>query len=54
MTTTTGGAANVMNWLEEWHQTEYPNLKFSLLVTEAWSYFISAQKQERRRADIVL
>ena len=38
MTTTTGGAANVMNWLEEWHQTEWPKLKvFFTSVTEAWS-----------------
>ena len=27
MTTTTGGAANVMGWLEEWAQTEWPELK---------------------------
>ena len=38
MTTTTGGAANVLNWLEEWHQTEWPNLKvYFTSVTEAWS-----------------
>ena len=29
MTTTTGGAAGVLDWLEEWHQTEWPeDLKF--------------------------
>ena len=27
MTTTTGGAATVLSWLEEWHQTEWPDLK---------------------------
>tara|TARA_B100000029_G_C17453117_1_gene915708 strand:- start:359 stop:1237 length:879 start_codon:yes stop_codon:yes gene_type:complete len=38
MTTTTGGAANVLNWLEEWLQTEWPNLKVYLTsVTEQWS-----------------
>ncbi|GAB3620762.1 sarcosine oxidase subunit alpha family protein [Glutamicibacter endophyticus] len=26
MTTTTGGAAKVLEWLEEWHQTEWPEL----------------------------
>ena len=26
MTTTTGGAADVLNWLEEWPQTEWPEL----------------------------
>lgn len=26
MTTTTGGAADVLNWLEEWSQTEWPEL----------------------------
>jgi sarcosine oxidase subunit alpha len=38
MTTTTGGAARVMNWLERWHQTEWPELKVWLTsVTDAWS-----------------
>jgi sarcosine oxidase subunit alpha len=38
MTTTTGGAANVLSWLEEWHQTEWPHLKvFFTSVTEQWS-----------------
>src|SRR4029453_6083644 len=27
MTTTTGGAARVLAWLEEWLQTEWPDLK---------------------------
>jgi sarcosine oxidase subunit alpha len=38
MTTTTGGAANVLDWLEEWSQTEWPELhvKFTS-VTEQWS-----------------
>jgi len=35
MTTTTGGAAGVLAWLEEWLQTEWPNLKvYCTSVTE--------------------
>jgi sarcosine oxidase subunit alpha len=38
MTTTTGGAANVLTWLEEWLQTEWPELKvYCTSVTEQWS-----------------
>ena len=38
MTTTTGGAAGVMAWLEEWKQTEWPELEVYLTsVTEQWS-----------------
>ncbi|MDA9975992.1 sarcosine oxidase subunit alpha [Alphaproteobacteria bacterium] len=38
MTTTTGGAADVLDWLEEWHQTEWPDLKvFFTSVTEQWA-----------------
>ncbi|MEX0427363.1 sarcosine oxidase subunit alpha family protein [Nocardioides sp. DS6] len=38
MTTTTGGAAKVLDWLEEWHQTEWPHLDVSLTsVTEQWT-----------------
>ena len=38
MTTTTGGAANVMSWLERWLQTEWPQLKVLLTsVTDEWS-----------------
>ncbi|MEV4311447.1 2Fe-2S iron-sulfur cluster-binding protein [Actinocrispum sp. NPDC049592] len=38
VTTTTGGAANVLDWFEEWSQTEWPELdvKFTS-VTEQWS-----------------
>ncbi len=35
MTTTTGGAARVLAWLEEWLQTEWPELKvYCTSVTE--------------------
>jgi sarcosine oxidase subunit alpha len=38
MTTTTGGAGRVLDWLEEWLQTEWPNLKaYITSVTEQWS-----------------
>ncbi|WP_366655757.1 sarcosine oxidase subunit alpha family protein [Fodinicurvata sp. EGI_FJ10296] len=38
MTTTTGGAATVLSWLEEWHQTEWPSLEvFLTSVTEQWA-----------------
>lgn len=38
VTTTTGGAAKVLDWFEEWAQTEWPTLdvKFTS-VTEQWS-----------------
>src|SRR4029077_349566 len=38
MTTTTGGAATVMAWLERWLQTEWPHLKVYLTsVTDHWA-----------------
>jgi len=38
--TTTGGAAKVLDWMEEWHQTEWPELGVHLAsVTEQWSAF---------------
>jgi sarcosine oxidase, subunit alpha len=38
MTTTTGNAARVLGWLEEWLQTEWPELKvYCNSVTEYWS-----------------
>ncbi len=38
MTTTTGGAAAVMSWLELWLQTEWPDLKVYLTsTTEQWA-----------------
>ena len=38
MTTTTGGAAGVLDWLEEWLQTEWPELEVYLTsVTEQWA-----------------
>ncbi len=38
MTTTTGNAARVLDWLEEWLQTEWPELRvFCTSVTEQWA-----------------
>ncbi|WP_334172766.1 sarcosine oxidase subunit alpha family protein [Sinomonas sp.] len=38
MTTTTGGAARVLDWLEEWHQTEWPAFDVNFTsVTEQWT-----------------
>jgi sarcosine oxidase subunit alpha len=38
MTTTTGGAAKVLDWLEEWLQTEWPELDVTCTsVTEQWT-----------------
>jgi sarcosine oxidase, subunit alpha len=38
MTTTTGGAARVMSWLELWHQTEWPELEvYMTSVTDHWA-----------------
>jgi sarcosine oxidase, subunit alpha len=38
MTTTTGNAARVLSWLEEWLQTEWPELQvYCNSVTEYWS-----------------
>jgi sarcosine oxidase subunit alpha len=38
MHTTTGGAANVLNWMERWLQTEWPELEVYLTsVTDHWA-----------------
>ncbi|MDQ7051211.1 MAG: glycine cleavage T C-terminal barrel domain-containing protein [Enterobacterales bacterium] len=38
MTTTTGGAAHVYQWLEIWHQTEWPELDvYFTTVTDQWA-----------------
>jgi len=48
MTTTTGGAAGVLEWLEEWHQTEWPELDvFFTSVTEQWSTTVVAGPRSR-------
>ncbi|MBS1269412.1 MAG: Sarcosine oxidase subunit alpha [Gammaproteobacteria bacterium] len=38
MTTTTGGAARVLSWLEEWLQTEWPGMRvYCTSTTEQWA-----------------
>ncbi|GAA3633526.1 2Fe-2S iron-sulfur cluster-binding protein [Kineosporia mesophila] len=38
--TTTGGAAKILDWMEEWVQTEWPGLRVHLAsVTEQWAVF---------------
>jgi len=38
MTTTSGNAAAVLAWLEDWHQTEWPDLQvYCSSVTEQWA-----------------
>lgn len=38
--TTTGGAARILEWMEEWLQTEWPHLRVRLTsVTEQWHTF---------------
>ena len=40
MTTTTGGAARVLGWLERWVQTEWPDMRvYMTSVTDHWSTF---------------
>ena len=49
MTTTTGGAAHVMSWLERWLQTEWPQLKVYLTtVTDHWATISLAGPDSRR------
>jgi len=48
MTTTTGGAARVLDWLEEWLQTEWTELKVHLTsVTEQWATVALAGPRSR-------
>jgi len=49
MTTTTGGAARVLSWLEGWLQTEWPDKKvWCTSVTDQWSVIALAGPQSRR------
>ena len=54
MTTTTGGAAHVMSWLERWLQTEWPELKVYLTsVTDQWATVSLAGPNARRVCEAV-
>lgn len=49
MTTTTGGAGRVMNWLERWLQTEWPDLRVRLTsVTDHWATIAVVGPQSRK------
>ena len=49
LTTTTGGAARVLGWLEQWSQTEWPDLQVYLTsVTERWSTIVLAGPDSRK------
>ena len=49
LTTTTGGAARVLGWLEQWLQTEWPDLQVYLTsVTERWSTIVLAGPDSRK------
>ncbi|MFD0479204.1 FAD-dependent oxidoreductase [Nonomuraea thailandensis] len=48
MTTTTGNAAAVLDWLEEWHQTEWPGMDVSFTsVTDHWATVVVAGPRAR-------
>ena len=54
MTTTTGGAARVMAWLERWLQTEWPHLKVYLTsVTDHWATAAVAGPDSRKVVEAV-
>ncbi len=49
MTTTTGGAARVLTWLERWMQTEWPDMKVRLSsVTDHWATFAVVGPKSRK------
>ncbi|MGN6805077.1 MAG: glycine cleavage T C-terminal barrel domain-containing protein, partial [Trinickia sp.] len=49
MTTTTGGAARVLTWLERWLQTEWPDMKVRLAsVTDHWATFAVVGPKSRK------
>jgi sarcosine oxidase subunit alpha len=48
MTTTTGGAARVLGWMERWVQTEWPDMQvYMTSVTDQWSTFAVIGPQSR-------
>ncbi len=49
MTTTTGGAARVLGWMERWTQTEWPDMKvYMTSVTDQWSTFALVGPNSRK------
>lgn len=49
LSTTSGGAARVMNWMERWHQTEWPQLKVHMTsVTDHFATFAVVGPNSRK------
>jgi sarcosine oxidase subunit alpha len=49
MTTTTGGAARVLTWMERWVQTEWPDMQvYMTTVTDQWSTFAVVGPKSRK------
>lgn len=49
LTTTSGGAASVLDWLEDWRQTEWPDLRVRLAsTTEQWAGIAIAGPEARQ------
>ncbi|MGI4857155.1 MAG: sarcosine oxidase subunit alpha family protein [Janthinobacterium lividum] len=49
MTTTTGGAARVLSWIERWLQTEWPDLRVRVAsVTDHWATFAVVGPNSRK------
>ncbi|MDI5933600.1 sarcosine oxidase subunit alpha [Halomonas kalidii] len=49
MTTTTGGAAAILEWLELWHQTEWPELDVTFTsVTDHWATMTITGPESRK------
>ncbi|GGW24130.1 sarcosine oxidase subunit alpha family protein [Vreelandella hamiltonii] len=49
MTTTTGGAAAILEWLELWHQTEWPELDvYFTSVTDHWATMTITGPESRK------
>ena len=55
MSTTTGGAAHVLGWLEQWRQTEWPELRVRFTsVTDQWATIGVAGPTEPRPRRVAL
>lgn len=49
MTTTTGGAASVLSWMEQWRQTEWPHMNvYFTSVTDQWAVIAIAGPKSRK------
>lgn len=54
VTTTTGNAALVLDWMEEWRQTEWPDLRvWCTSVTEQWATMAVVGPRSRELVDTV-